>query len=541
MSLYDYIFTDFFNLTGGLNTVKSAIALNQTEARDLQNIDFFPIGGIQKRNGYSKLNSSAVSSNSCTGLYMARFSTSGGTNLALLVNDTKIYKMSASLGGTWTDITSGLTITTGANNIWNFDILNDVVVLGNGTDTGIQVSSAGTASALSGGTIPFTKFRFPVQHRGYMWYFVPTVSGTTYYDRAYWSDINNPVSFATLSTGTNQYVNVGVGQGGIITGAVDFKTYLYVFKRSGIFQINYQPTRVNSGGEIFPFTETPNPVVPGVGTQSHRSIVKFTTPETHPTPGQELLFFVDQFGAPRIFDGVTTLSFSSKIGYSRDTTITSLSDMDQTRNPYCFAINYPSKNRILCFMSKTNSQQDTVFVFDYSTGFAISRYKFASSFNVGALFEKSTGVFKPYVGDYAGTVFETDTGTSDSGTAIVDYYMTGDTYNKSPSIKSKWFFMDLRGATNSATQQVKISYYLFSSDTPNFFDAKTLANSGATWGSFVWAQSSWAYKTIKNVTSEIGAESKTLRVRVESNDNLNDTYTLEGFSLASQVLGTEQS
>lgn len=541
MSLYNYIFTNFFTLTGGLNTVKSAISFTPEDARDIQNIDFFPIGGIQKRSGYAKLNSSALSANSCTGLYMARFSTSGGTNLALLVNDTKIYKMSGSLGGTWTDITGGLTITTGANNIWNFDILNDTVVLGNGTDTPIQVSSAGTATALSGGTIPFTKFQFPVQHRGYMWYFVPTVSGVTQYDRGYFSDINNPTTFTTLSSGANQYVNVGVGQGGIVTGAVDYKTYLYVFKRSGIFQVTYQPTRVNSSGETFPFTEFPNPVVPGVGTQSHRSIVKFTTPETHPTPGQELVFFIDQFGVPRIFDGTTTISFASKIAYSRDTTILSLSDMDRTRNPYSFSINYPSKNRILCFMSKTNSQQDTVWVLDYSTGFSISRYKFATTFNCGALFEKSTGDFKPYLGDYAGTVYETDSGTTDNGSAIVDYYVTGDVYNKSPSLKSKWYFCDLRGTTGSSTQNIKISYFLNSSDNPTFFDIKTLADAGTTWGSFIWGQANWSFKTMKNITSEINSESKTLRIRIESNNNLSDSYTMEGFSIASDILGTEQN
>lgn len=539
MAQHDYNFTDFFNLTGGLNTVKSAIALTPQDARDIQDVDLSPIGGIQKRSGFTALNSSAVSANSCTGLYMARFSTSGGTNLALLVNDTKIYKMSAALGGTWTDITGGLTITTGANNIWNFDMLNDVVVLGNGTDTPIQVSSAGVASALSGGSVPFSNFKFCVQHRGYMWYFVPTVTGTTYYDRGYFSDINNPTTF-TMLTAANQYVNVGVGQGAIVSGAVDYKSFLYVFKRNGIFQINYQPTRVNSSGVLFPFTEFPNPIVPGVGTQSHRSIVKFTTPETHVTPGQELVFFVDQYGVPRIFDGVSTLSFGSKIGSSRDTTIISLSNMDQTRNPHCFSINYPEKNKIFCFMSKLNSQQDTCWVLDYNTGFSITRYKYGSAFNVGALFEKSDGRFKPYAGDYAGKVFQLDQGTTDNGTAINDYYLTGEIFLKSPSLKSKWFFLDLRGQTGSSSQNVKISYYTDGSDAQTFSDTKTLAATDTTWGAFIWGQANWASKPMKRATSEINSEGKTLKIKIESLDKTNDTFTIEGWSVASNILGTQQ-
>ncbi len=535
MSLYNYDFTDFFNLTGGINTVKSAIALGQNEARDAQNVDLFPIGGVSKRNGYLQLNSSAVSGNSCTGLYMARYTTSGGTNLALLVNDTKIYKMSAALGGTWTDITGALTITTGANNIWNFDILNDTTVLGNGTDAPIAVVAAGTAAALLSAQA-ITNFKFPVQFRGYMFYFVPTVTAVVQYDTCYFSDLNTPGT-----VGANSFINIAKGYGGTIQGAVEYKTYLYVFKRHGIYQINFQPTRVNSAGVTFPFTESPNPIVPGVGTQSHRSIVKFTTPETHPTPGQELVFFVDQYGVPRIFDGSTTISFASKIGFSRDSSILSLSDMDQSRNPYCFSINYPGKNRVLCFMSDAGTQQDTCWVLDYASGFSIMRYDFTSSFNVGTLFETSSGLFKPYVGDYAGKVHQLDQGTSDNGFSINDYYVTGDAFKGSPSLKSKWFFMDGRGKTGSSTQKIKFSYYIDGSDFPSLSESKTFQEPDTVWGSFIWGHANWSTRAIKNVTSEINVESKTMRVKFESLDKLNDTYNLEGFSLASSVLGTQQN
>ncbi len=522
-------------MTGGINTVKSAIALGANEFRDAQNVDLFPIGGISKRNGYTSLNTSALSANSCTGLYMARYTTSGGTNLALLVNDTKLYKMSAALGGTWTDITGGLTITTGANNIWTFDALNDTVVLGNGTDPPIAVVAAGTASALLSAQA-ITNFKFPVQFRGYMFYFVPTVAAVVNYDTCYFSDLNTPGT-----VGANSFINVAKGYGGTIQGAVEYKTYLYVFKRHGIYQINFQPTRVNSAGTLFPFTESPNPIVPGVGTQSHRSIVKFTTPETHPTPGQELVFFADQFGVPRIFDGSSTISFASKIGFSRDTNILSLSDMDQTRNPYSFSINYPAKSKILCFMSDTGSLQDTCWVLDYSSGFSIMRYKFASAFNVGTLFETSAGTFKPYVGDYTGKVHQLDQGTSDNSTAINDYAVTGDTFKGSPSLKQKWYFMDARGKTGSSIQKIKFSYFLDGSDFPTLSDSKSFQDDETVWGSFTWGVDSWSTRAIKSVTSEINVESKTLRVKAESLDKLNDTYNLEGFSLASSVLGTQQN
>lgn len=535
MALVKHNLIDFLNMTGGLNTVKSALALTPSEARDLQDVDFFPIGGFSKRNGYTQLNSSAVSANSCTGLYMARYSLNGGTNFAFLVNDTKLYKMDA-LDGTWDDITGGLTITTGANNIWAFDILNDITVLSNGIDAPIQISSATSASALFTAQ-PLTKFLFPLQTRGYMFYFRPTVGGNILYDRAYFSNIGDPTT-----VGTNNFVDIGKGQGGDLKGAVEYKTYLYVFKRHGIYQLNFQPTQVDSSGTLFPWTQNANPVVPGVGTQSHRSICKFTTPETHPTPGQEYVFFIDQFGVPRIFDGTTTISFASKIGFSRDTAILSLSDMDRTRTPYSFSINYPEKNKILFFLSSTNSQQNRCWILDYSTGFSISRYKYALSFNVGALFENTNGTFKPYVGDYAGKVHALDSGTTDNGTAISDYYRTGDNFINSPSIRSKWYFLDVRGVTGGSTQNITISYFVDGSsnsisNSPNL----NLRAGDSTWGpGMTWGRSLWSTATLVTRTAEINLHVKTLGIRLESSVKLTDTYTIESFTMAGEPTGTAQ-
>ena len=531
---------DSYDFTGGINTVSSSVALKQSECRDCQDIDFFPIGGFSKRNGYTRLSTSPLGTDAVTGLYMARYSLSGGTNIAYMVQGSKLYKMSAALGGTWTDITGSLTITAGNNNIWTFAMLNDICVAANGVDTPIQISSSGVASALTSGTFTPTNYKFATQSRGYMWYFAPTIGGTVQYDRGYFSDINDP-----LTVGANNFVNVHRGQGGDLKGAVEFKTHLYVWKRHGIFQLIFQPTQVDSSGNTFPWIQSPNPVVPGVGTQSHRSIVKFTTPTSHATPGQEYVFFIDQFGSPRIFDGSTTLSFSSKIGYSRDTSILSLSDMDQTRNTYAFCINYPSKNKILIFMSKINSQQDTCWVMDYSVGFAIGRYKYNVAFNAGDLFEKSDGTFKPYVGDYTGEVHETDSGTTDNGAAINDYFLGMDHFAGSPARRCSWPNIDIRGTTGSSTQKIKVGYHIDGDDTLGFQpDSFSLQDVQTLWGSsqpMTWGVSEWSKKTFLTRTSEINVLSRTLRVRIESDTKLTDTYTIEGYTLWADPRGKVQS
>lgn len=544
MAKVNHDIIDHYNMVDGLNTVSSAIRLKPSEFRDIQNMRYFPIGGFSKRNGYDALNDVAVGAGAgaCTGLYQGRYSLNGGTNIAYLVSGSKLWSMSAALGGTWTDATNGLTITAGDNNLWNFSILNNIVVAGNGnTDASFQIDSGGTATALNPG--PFTKFLFAVECRGYMWYLVPTVGGNVLYDRVYFSNINDPTT-----VGTNNFVDIGKGQGGDVRGAADYKGYFYVWKRHGIYQLNYQPTRINSSGTLFPWTEFPNPIVPGVGTQSPRSIVKFTTPSTHTTPGQELIFFVDQFGNPRIFDGVNTISFSSKIGSSRDTTIKCLEDMNQARNPYSFAINNPKKNIIQCWLSENNSRQDTTWVLDYNVGFSWGRDDYYSAFNCGALFEKSDGTFFPFVADYAGKVYQLETGTTDDGQPINDYAVTGDDYLKSPALKSKWYFAETRGVNGSDDQATKVTHYINGEDTPVKSSEISLANAQTEWSTvgdpeptMIWARDSWAKSGLVTRSTEINMDSKTLRTKFESVDKLNDTLIVEGFSLLGEVLGTAQN
>lgn len=532
---------DVYTMLDGLNTIKSGVRIGPSELRDCQNIRYFPVGGFKWRMGYDDLNSTAITAEpACTGLYMARFSS--GTNVAFLTAGTGFYKMDA-LDGTWDNIGGSLTLSSGQNVVFNFAILNDVLIACNNTNTTVQVSSALSASEIGGG-VPFTSALFPVEHRGYMFYGNPVVSGTREPDRIYFSDINTPAT-----VGTNNYIDVAKKQGGDVRGAVEYDGRLYVFKRHGIYAIEYQPTRVNSSGTLFPFIEVPNPIVPGVGTQSHRSIVKFTTPATHKTPGQELVFFVDQFGMPRIFDGSTTLAIGTPIRDSRDSGITSLAALDTSRIQYCWAVNNPTENLIYVSMTSSagNSQNDVVWVLDYTTGFSWSRDRYFHNFNCGALFEKNDGSFAPYFGNYAGKVYEMETGTNDAGMAISSYAVSGDLYVKSPVVRSNWPAIELRGTTGDEDESITIEYYIDGEDNPSKTDTVILFKSGLTeWeensdddAEFIWDETDWAKSGLVTKTREIDVQAKTLRVRF-SNTTLDNRATIEGYSLFVRPQGWAQ-
>lgn len=533
---------DRYSTTGGIDTVSSSVLLGQAKLRDAQNVNYFPIGGFQWRNGYIPLNTSPVSANACNGIYMARFSSG---NQALLVCGGKLYSMSASLGGTWSDITNSTTVTTGSTYYNTFAILNDIVCMTDDSNTCWQTNSSGTTQVIQGSPA-FTSALFNVEYQGYMFWGQTVESSTRYYDRLRFSDVNNPNSFTML--GSNNYMDISPKTGGDLRGAVNYNTFLYGFKRNAIYQIAFQPTQVNSSGVIFPFTQNPTPVVAGVGTQSHRSIVKFTTPITNTRQsGAELVFFVDQFGVPRIFDGRTTVQVGYTISQSRNTTITNLTNIDHSQLKNVWAINYPARNQVWCFMSQSNGQNDTCWVLDYTTDFVWGRHSFANTFACGAVFELNNGSWIPFAGDYAGTVYQHDIGTNDNGTAISSYVTFGDIFAEKPTIRSKWPWIEIKGTTGSTSQYINIDCYLDGSDTTSIPTIQTsIAPITTTWGTtgsggtMTWGTSTWATAGISTTQKELAFDAKTVRVKL-SNSTLNNTATIEGFAISAIPEGISQA
>lgn len=513
---------DIYSITDGLNTIKSGVRIGPTELRDCQNIRYNPVGGFKWRQGVTTLGNSP--GQACTGLYMGRFST--GTNVAFRTRSTLIEKMD-SLDGTWDNITGAVSLTSGTDNLFSFAILNDIVIGVNGVDNPIQISSSLTTTSV--GALPdSTIATYVYEHRGYMWYVTP--------DKLFFSDLNTPAT-----VGTNNFIRPGSKAGGNIIGGVDYQGKNIVFKRHGIFGVEFQPTRVNSAGTLFPFIESPNPIVPGVGTQSARSIVKFTTPSTHKSPGQELVFFVDQFGVPRLFDGQTSTSIGASILYSRDNSITSLDDVNKSRLAQVWCVNDTVNNLIYCFMSSTGQlQHDMCWILDYTIGFSWCRDSYSQRFNAGAILETTTGEFIPYFADYSGQVYVTSSGQTDNGVAIWSYARTGDLFVQSPSKQSNWMYNEVRGMTGDDTQAVLIEYFKDGEDTASVSSSVILFKSNqANWDEFNWDQENWVYTGLTTKSSEIGFDAKTISIKF-SNQVSGNTGVIEGFSVFARPLGWKQ-
>ena len=134
--------TDF---SGGLNSSSGPLNVKDNEATDLQNIDFDKFGSFVKRNGFTRLNSSALNGG-VTGMHW--FQEVSGTDSLIVTAGTKIY-YDTDVSGTFTDITGGLTITDDDDLHWDFITFNDQVGATNGTNAPFKVSNALVASAMT--------------------------------------------------------------------------------------------------------------------------------------------------------------------------------------------------------------------------------------------------------------------------------------------------------------------------------------------------------------------------------------------------------
>lgn len=499
---------DFYENTTGMVTIYSGIRTPIGGALTIINKNLSPIGGFSRRMGYSRLNSSAFNSGAImTGLYNSEYSS--GTNVLIGTGGTKIQKMD-NLDGTWDDLTGGLTLTAGQNNLYSFAMLNDIAICANDVDNCIQVSSALSASAIGAAT--FTSALFVVEYRGYMFYGNTVESATREPDRLRFSNNNVPGTITSTDT-----ILVHKKQGGQLRGAIVYKDRLLCFKENGLYEILFQPTRVASDGTLFPFIQNPNPVLVGIGAQSHRTLVHFTTPSTHNNPG-DYIFFVDQFGMPRIYSSEES---SIQIGYpiskSRDTSILCLSDMNHSLSALRsqFSVNYPERSQIWLFCSQT-TQMDVCWVLDYTTSWAWSRHSFADAFTCGALVRNTDGTYRVFTGDRNGFTDKQDTTNLDNATVINSTYLTGDVFKGSVSIRCNWPLFEVKGSTGADTESVNISFSKDGEDIATSDSTFVLYSPQTKWAAFKWGQAKWAKKGLVTKTIEPNIDAKTLRTKFQN-------------------------
>lgn len=465
------------NFNGGLNSAGGNLSLQDNESSDLQNVDFNFLGSVLKRNGYTALNTSALSgSPQSDGLWWYESNQSGTLTFYLIaIANSKVFYMTG-FDGTWHDITGSISLTSG--NITSFVNFFNVMYGTNGVDLLFQVS--GNSNATNIAALQANSYTF-------------TVSGITTSPTVGATYTNSAITFTVVGTSLSGTVGSIAGtitatgsstpavsgtlvkSGGTGDSNVTFTQYAinaniskakyveaynnYLFLANVTVDSVYYPTRIywsnlqdptiwlatsfievnmNDGQQITGIKVLGNNLI--IFKTRSIYIVSFTGDPDIPFILQgggranSDVGTVSHFSIQEITNGLMFLSFdglyyfdgfnAEKVSDRINPTILGL---NQTRLMQARSIVQRNKHRyIMSVASSSSSTDDTVITWDWY----LNAFSIYTGINAAAMCATYASGFQEaiYFGDYSGFYYKMDNGSDDFPlnirTAINSYYYT---------------------------------------------------------------------------------------------------------------------
>ncbi len=239
----------YADFSGGLNTRNSGVLLPDNESPALQNVVLDENGGVSRRKGYSKVNTTAIGGGISDVNAVYQLEQSGGNKYCVSFSSTSGY---ASTDGcaTNTVFVSSLTRNNDVNCAAYDDRLYCVNNQYNFSFDGTNDAPVATAPA----DADFIK----------VWRDRCFLAGTdTAPSRLYWSNIGTCDTYTTVS----DFVDIEADDGDIITGISDQFNLLLVTKRFSSYLIQFDNANP-SGRKVINISRT-------TGAKGHRAIAKF--------------------------------------------------------------------------------------------------------------------------------------------------------------------------------------------------------------------------------------------------------------------------
>lgn len=487
---------EYFDLTGGMNNTKDVTALDPTEASDLQNVVFSSSGGIEKRPGFARINSSAAcASGAFTGLFQYKQADGDRFLLGICTNDT-IVKMDYGAGttgpdGTWDNITDSLSFAVGQDDLADFATVQDVAVIEDGLRTTDPYTWTGTGNATS-----LTA--------------APNASMVEFHNRILWvagrSDARSRVDFSNLDDYTTwtstDFILVETDDGQVITGLKSFIDCLYVFKTESIHRI------CGRDRDNLRLEQMYN----GIGAASNNSIAIINNK----------LVFLTNLGDVAVYDGGINIQIiSSKI----EGTLSS-DNLNLNRLQYASAVAFDDgtgdQDYYLSLSTAGSGTHNLIIVYDT----LLQAWTKFSGINANALTAYEIGTQQKAIafGDYSGFSNRYPSGTSDAGSDIEAYYQTGHLRFDIPWLKDfREFQLVIRQTGNfSITFEQRVDF----ADTGTV-SSVSLAGSGALWDSAVWDSSVYGDQTTAILRIPINEIGDFFQWRVEDTSD-NPAFLVRG-------------
>ncbi len=563
------------NFNGGLNSTSGPLSLKNTESSDLLSVDFNKFGSIVKRNGYTALNTSAISGSAKSdGLHWYEYVSAGVyTSRLLNVTNNKLYSMTG-LNGTWNDVTGTATVSAGF--FCDFENwLNTAYITNNHDTPSFMVVGANAAPIPS-----FTSSSYTFQVSGITTapavgdtYTNNTVTYTITYVRVSGgagaqagqivaTGSGAPTTSGTLvratGSGDANITFISFGANVAITTAKDVCQYNnYLFLGNVTFNGTVEPSRIvwsnikddltwlatsfidiarNDGQQIIALRVLSDALI--VFKERDIYIVNFTGDADIPFTVQKSdsnVGTVAQHSVQEIENGLVFLSYdgfyyfdahnSYKISLQIQTTLLAY---NATRFSQARSMRQKNKNRYFCSLpSNGQTNNDTVVVWDWQLN-AFSLYggiaaNSMTTVYVGAIDERI------YFGDYSGFVYRMDTGSDDYPlnvqTAINAYYYT--------NWKNYDDLVDQKGIpnivlyyqSNNAIITLVYSYDFETADT--YTQTFSTATSTSVYGTAVYGTGTYAGVGGSQQRRDLDGRGRNIRFGFK-NSNMSETFQIDG-------------
>ena len=304
-----------------------------------------------------------------------------------------------------------------------------------------------------------------------------------------------------------------------ITGLAVLFGKLYIFTRTALYELR------GFDRDTFIVDE----VTLSTGCVARKSIVKVDN---------NLVFWSDR--GPYSFDGIN-------VHYLGENIETTVANLNYNRIGQIVGELYKAKNQVWWACSSgSNTNNNQVICMTYnptaSEGAGITKgtVVFAiytgMAFNAFALERSITELDRLYAGNYAGRVFEQDTGNDDDGSGINFLVRTPPIDMDNPEefkrFRYLWLFVKQQG-----DYSVSVSYITdFGLGGSTTTQSLSVAGSASLWGSMIWGTDVWGGVSI--VKSRIGLSAKGHFVELSfSNANADQPISIKGLSVLAQLKG----
>ena len=404
----------YFTNNGGLLDRNSPLAIPDQFASGMLNVTLDTRGQLVKRSGQTMINTAGnLTTSAVTG--GGYHSAASGSSFFGVVVGTSVYSTGNTFAGSYTDVTSTVTITASASNLVQVADLNDKLVFCNESNKPFYLASTGNALHIATGTI--TGGKTCATYGSYLVLGNTTESSVAYPSRVRWSDINDVNAYPELN-----YIDVEPDDGDRIVSLISFDDAVYIFKKRSIY-------RMLITGLDGPDAFVIRPVTRNIGAWAKNSV------RVIPNVGvaflaQNTLYVLSDAGLEPIGDPIQR-TFDS---------------VNRTQWGNAVAAVYPKRYQYwISVATGSATQNNATLVYDYIQK-AWSVY--GLGYNALAQAEDSNGNNLLITGDYSGNQYKQDTtATVDtvngSTTSISFIYTTPDLTIESPEFTKNFKYLYL--------------------------------------------------------------------------------------------------